>query len=82
MSTNKQTLLQKAKKVTSHKKVIPQTKEMQEVALAWCRDEITITQIAKALGLNNTGTRIYSKLALSLKSYLNENFKIQIEAKK
>jgi hypothetical protein len=82
MGTNNQTLLQKAKKVTSYKKVIPQTKEMQEVALAWCRDEVTITQIAKAMGLNNTGTRIYSKIALSLKTYLNENFKIEIQPKK
>lgn len=68
----KKTILQKAKEYKAQKRdnFVP-TKEMEEVALAWVKGDITLTQIAKALGLNNTGYRTYSILALTLKNYLN-----------
>ena len=47
----------------------------QETALAWVRGEVNLTQIARALGLDNTGYRTYSILALSLKHYLNKSNK-------
>jgi hypothetical protein len=73
------TLLQKAKESKSNKstRFIPD-KEFEELALAWCRDEITLAQINKALNQSNTGYRCYAKLALTLKKYLNDNYKISI----
>lgn len=66
-------LLEKAKSLNkAPQKIDPATTEMEELALAWCRDEVSLSQVAKALGLNNTGYRTYSKLALSLKIYLNK----------
>lgn len=70
----KQTLLNKAKAIKANKRerFVP-TKEMEEVALAWVKGEITHSQIAKALGYDNTGYRVYAHLALTLKKYLNDN---------
>lgn len=67
------TLLEKAKESKNNKstRFIP-TKEFEELALAWCRDEITLSQINKALGQGNTGYRVYAKLALTLKNYLKD----------
>lgn len=64
-------LLQKAKSYKAKRRslFIP-TKEFEDVALAWCNDEVTHTQICKALGLDNTGFRVYSMLALTLKNYI------------
>lgn len=71
---NKKSLLQKAKAITPQRQSgFAYTKEMEEVALAWCRDEITHTQVARALGLDNTGYRTYAKLALTLKHYLKKS---------
>lgn len=73
---SKETILQKAKKINHQpKKTATITKEIQDAALAWCRGEITITQIARAMDLNNTGYRVYALLAHSLKNYLNKNYK-------
>lgn len=72
----KESLLQKAKKIPMQKSRInhlPQ--DFEEVALAWCRDEISLTQICKAMGLDNTGYRVYAKLALTLKQYFNKNYR-------
>lgn len=70
----KQSLLQKAKAHKGKKGVafVP-TKEFEEMALAWCHDEVSHTQICKALGLDNTGYRVYSMLALTLKGYIKSN---------
>lgn len=67
----KKSLLQKAKSYKGKKGApfIP-TKEFEEMAIAWCNDEIGHTQICKALNLDNTGYRVYSMLALTLKSYV------------
>lgn len=69
---NKSSLLQTAKSIKTGKqhKFNPDS-QMEEIALAWCKDEINLAQIAKALGLNNTGYRTYAKLALTLKNYIN-----------
>lgn len=68
------TLLDKARsvKTTGLGPKVEVSQEMEDVALAWCRGEITLTQIARALNLNNTGYRTYSLLALALKSHLNK----------
>lgn len=64
-------LLQKAKAHSSKRGGhFEYSKDLEEVALAWCRDEITHTQVARALGLDNTGYRTYAKLALTLKHYI------------
>lgn len=69
------TLLEKAKEIKS----TPRNKSiegMEELALAWCRDEINLTQIARVLSIPGTGHQVYAKIALSLKEYLNKNYKI------
>ena len=68
---NKPSLLQTAKSIKTGKqhKFTPDS-QMEEIALAWCNDEINLAQIAKALGLNNTGYRTYAKLALTLKEFI------------
>lgn len=66
-------LLEKAKKVKA-KRSKPReiTKEHVELALAWAREEITHTQVARALGGDETyrGLAIYVTLARSLKKYI------------
>ena len=77
------TLLQKAlaiKSIRKPHKELASPKEMEEVALAWVRDEVSLTQINKALGLDNTGYRTYAKIAIALKGYLNENLKVSIKS--
>lgn len=70
----KKTILEKAKAQKSKRQSnFTPTPEMEETALAWVRGEVNLTQIARALGLNNTGYRTYSILALSLKHYLNKS---------
>lgn len=67
------TLLQKSLsiKTSKPKQEPPPEKEMEEVALAWVRGEINITQITKGMGLDNTSFRVYAKLAHALKGYVN-----------
>jgi hypothetical protein len=67
------TLLEKARGIISPKRVSTVTNEMEDVALAWVCNEINITQIARAMGLNNSGYRVYAKLALALKQYIRYN---------
>lgn len=77
----KKTLLQKANELKKKKIFVPD-KEMEEITLAWVRDEVTHGQVAKALGLNNTGFRVYSQLALTLKKYINNSAQITKPPKK
>ena len=68
---NNHSLLQKAKSIKTGKQhKFTYTQQMEEVTLAWVNDELTLSQIAKALGLDNTGYRTYAKLALTLKEFI------------
>jgi len=69
-------LLQKAKEIKTQKKEVNIIEGMEELALAWCRDEIKLVQISKVLGLDNAGYRTYEKIALALKKYLINNYKM------
>lgn len=73
----KKSLLEKAKAIKTNGvgPKVEVSEEMEEVALAWCRGELTLTQIARSLNLDNTGYRTYSLLALSLKNYINKQSK-------
>ena len=64
-------LLDKVKN-TKGKKKYKVPNGFEEVALAWCRDEVTISQIATALDFPK-GAALYSRLALTLKEYINKN---------
>lgn len=78
----KKSLLEKAKEIKTQKRIVDLPDEMDSLALAWCRGEITHSQIAKVLGYDNTGYRVYAKIAISLKSYLNKNHKYSIQSTK
>lgn len=71
----KKTLLQKAKNIPTQRHTVKITPEMEEAALAWCRGEVSVTQIARAMDLDNTGYRMYAMIAHALKNYINKNFK-------
>lgn len=62
-----QTLLEKAKSVTNIRKNHI-TEEEVELALAWMRDEISMTQATVAIGQDKRqGAMIYSKFCLALR---------------
>lgn len=65
-------LLQKAKEIkrNNSSRFVPD-KEFEELTIAWCKDEVSLTQICRALGLDNTGYRVYAKLAVTLKKLYN-----------
>ena len=75
----KKTLLEKAKSFKKKTSPFVPTKEFEELAMAWCKDEISHTQICKALDLDNTGYRVYSMLALTLKHLYSKN-KLNVSA--
>lgn len=60
-------LLDNAKSLKSktHERISP---ELVELAVAWAKDEITITQVQSAL--NTKGSNVYAKLALALRVYI------------
>lgn len=60
------TLLEKAKKSKSGSR-IKVTPEKIALAIAWARDEVTITQCTKAIGIKH-GAGTYSLLAIALKA--------------
>ena len=63
-------LLNKAKEVKNVKGDFTSINDEHiELALAWVKDEVTITQINKAL--SKTSTASYSILARALKKHLN-----------
>lgn len=62
------TLLQKAKERKS-KAVVEIGDEEVELALAWARGEINLTQASEAIG-SQRGSAIYSRMALALKKYI------------
>lgn len=65
-------LLEKAKKIDNKKiKSNATEKEMQELSLAWVKNEISLSQIASVLGIKGTGHQCYAKIAHSLKKYIN-----------
>ena len=63
----KQTLLEKAKKIST-KRGITNSKEDLEIALAWLKDEVTLGQVARVYGYENTkgssGGRILYRFAV------------------
>lgn len=65
----KQTLLDKAKARKSNYKFSLASNEDIELALAWVRDEISLTQVCVAYD-SKPGTSIYSRLAISLKAHI------------
>lgn len=66
-------LLQKAKKQKSDAtKMTVITDEHIELALAWCRDEVTYTQVNLALA-HNSQTQTYITLARALKKHFKES---------
>lgn len=64
-------LLDQAKQIVTQSRDHKKIEGMEELALAWCRGEINVTQIARVLGYSNTGYRVYAKIALALKDYIN-----------
>jgi hypothetical protein len=72
-----QSLLKKAlsQKGAMKGKRVEVSNETEEAALAWCRGDVTLTQLARAVGIGNSGHQMYALLAHSLKSYINKSSK-------
>ena len=67
------TLLQKAKESKSGRATKRSfTKEDTELVMAWVNDEITLTQLGKAVGKQSKGVASYSYVALVLKNHLRK----------
>ncbi len=62
----KQTLLNKARRIP-HKRLINVTDEHIELALSWASDEITYSQVSKALNNGSSNMAAYVTLARSLR---------------
>jgi len=45
--------------------------ELVELALAWANDEVTLSQVSAAIGLQKSGTTSYVMLARALKQHLS-----------
>lgn len=67
---NKESLLEQAKKVTKkqNKSLDSITKEQEELALAWVKDDVTLSQVMSVLGYK-TPSGVYVFLALALKKH-------------
>lgn len=66
----KETLLEIAKKTTRRKNAnTPIDNEVIELAVAWAKNEISISQVCAAIGAQNTQTA-YNKLLNALKAYV------------
>lgn len=70
-------LLEKAKRIgRANFQVKPITQEHIDLALAWCRDEIGLRQVAVALGFPNRQTSsAYVTLARALKHHVRSKKK-------
>jgi len=73
----KKTLLQKAKKVKMRHRKIIVTDEHIELALAWVKDDITLTQVNLALNKpRDTGNTLYALAVYIREAYRKGQIKI------
>ena len=66
MAMPKQSLLEKAKAKSSSQRTVIGHEEIA-LALAWARDEVTLTQVAFALGHERAASEVYSCLSRALR---------------
>ena len=71
-STEKQTLLQKAKSIEGNRKEV--NDEEYELCLAWAKGELSFRQIQTVMGFPGINT-VYVLLVIAFKRYYNETNK-------
>lgn len=74
MEKHKITLLEKAKEIPNRGNFKPISSEEIELALAWANNEITLTQAARAYGIDRRMgvSQAYNRLALALREYIRK----------
>lgn len=65
-----ETLLEKAKKFKAFANRGEVPDGMIELALAWCNDEVSLSQVSMALGHKQSNAQVYIRLAFALRAYI------------
>lgn len=66
------TLVEKAKEIKRKSKTEELNKDQIELAVAWAKNEISMTSVSKVLDIKNN-SNVYTFLALALRQYIQEN---------
>jgi hypothetical protein len=78
------TLLEKASKIPTHRKKSKRviTPQHIELAIAWAKDEIRLSQIMAAMEMGGSTTTVYTFLALVLRQAMKDGLLVEGKPKK